>query len=266
MIKIRVVVLFLIYGLVVAYLPQMQINASGQQINAGPDQMVEIDNMLPINFILKAAEVQKSVARVTGPLIGEGTGFLIADNLLITNNHVIDSKMAADRANIEFNYQYNINHTFGPVSKYSVNTSGFFHTNRDLDYTIIELNDNPGKNWSYIPLFSYANTSKGEQVSIIQHPEGEPKKIALSDNDVTRSNPNGLIWYSTDTLRSSSGSPVFNNNWDVVALHHSLGYIDENGIGRDNEGVQIWRIVEDLISKLRNDEKGQDILERLNLM
>ena len=28
------------------------------------------------------------------------------------------------------------------------------------------------------------------------------------------------LWYQTDTVAGSSGSPVFNNSWQVAALHH----------------------------------------------
>jgi V8-like Glu-specific endopeptidase len=37
----------------------------------------------------------------------------------------------------------------------------------------------------------------------------------------------GRVQYLTDTLPGSSGSPVFDADWNVVALHHSGGWLKE---------------------------------------
>lgn len=75
-----------------------------------------------------------------------------------------------------------------------------------------------------------------------------------------------MLWYATDTQGGSSGSPVFNNDWLLVALHHSGVPETRDGKwqtidGRDydptrdgedrvkwiaNEGIRISRIVETL--------------------
>lgn len=41
--------------------------------------------------------------------------------------------------------------------------------------------------------------------------------------------------YLTDTLPHSSGSPVFNSEWEVVALHHAG--VQNKKIGNDNFAV-----------------------------
>jgi len=51
--------------------------------------------------------------------------------------------------------------------------------------------------------------------------------VALRDNKVlaigTQPGQSGddFLWYETDTLGGNSGSPVFNDQWQVVALHHA---------------------------------------------
>ena len=54
-----------------------------------------------------------------------------------------------------------------------------------------------------------------------------------------------FIHYSTDTMPGSSGSPVFNDEWMVVSLHHS-GVPDPNKPGQfiSNEGIRISSIME----------------------
>src|SRR6185369_6114461 len=60
----------------------------------------------------------------------------------------------------------------------------------------------------------------GEWLTIIQHPNGEQKQVCVRENRMIE-RTDDVVWYSADTLGGSSGSPVFNNDWYVVALHHS---------------------------------------------
>jgi V8-like Glu-specific endopeptidase len=53
----------------------------------------------------------------------------------------------------------------------------------------------------------------------------------------------------TDTLPGSSGSPVFNSSWQVVALHHSGGWLPEPGTNRvsfRNEGIHVRTLMRGL--------------------
>ncbi len=47
-------------------------------------------------------------------------------------------------------------------------------------------------------------------------------------------------FYSSDTEKGSSGAPVFNSRWEVVALHHkAIPKTDKNGNLIDENGHQI---------------------------
>lgn len=70
---------------------------------------------------------------------------------------------------------------------------------------------------------------RSEYATIIQHPNGRQKHIASRNNRITvypydddladkDKAANFFLYYSTDTLRGSSGSPVFSDQWNVVAL------------------------------------------------
>ena len=62
----------------------------------------------------------------------------------------------------------------------------------------------------------------GEFLTIVQHPNGERKQVCVRENRLLKYDESGpYVWYQTDTVGGSSGSPVFNNSWEVVALHHS---------------------------------------------
>jgi hypothetical protein len=63
---------------------------------------------------------------------------------------------------------------------------------------------------------------KATPLFIVQHPQGAPLKLMLDTQAVV-----GLygkkrrVRYRTNTDNGSSGSPVFDQNWNLVALHHS---------------------------------------------
>jgi len=91
------------------------------------------------------------------------------------------------------------------------------------------------------------HVATNETVTIIQHPRGRPKEIALRDNRVVRAD-SVVVQYSCDTEPGSSGSPVFNNQWKPVAIHHASVLTDSpegrrmaaNPRGRYlNEGIRL---------------------------
>jgi V8-like Glu-specific endopeptidase len=105
--------------------------------------------------------------------------------------------------------------------------------------------------WGSITL-APSSARRGDLVNIIQHPGGGPKQIALSF-DVVAFVGGGRLQYLTDTLPGSSGAPVFDRSWNLVALHHSGGWLTEPGsadkrVYYRNEGILIDRILEQLAS------------------
>jgi V8-like Glu-specific endopeptidase len=57
--------------------------------------------------------------------------------------------------------------------------------------------------------------------------------------------------YITSTLNGSSGSPIFSDGWEVLALHHAGGNIPEPTTQQRyfrNEGILVTSILADLPS------------------
>jgi endonuclease G, mitochondrial len=71
--------------------------------------------------------------------------------------------------------------------------------------------------------------AKGEPVFVVQHPNNQPKKVVFQNNRLIERGDVYLA-YEADTDAGSSGSPVFNRQWEVVALHHATQ------IARDSQG------------------------------
>ncbi len=206
------------------------------------EKVVGLNNLLSIGWVSRALELAACVCRVNTPS-GPGSGFLIATDLLLTNHHVLPDEQTAAATVAEFNYQVAWGGEPEPVRRFTCDAS-FFRNDKALDYAIVRLNGAPGDLYGFVNLARRAEPTVNDFVSIIQHPQGGPKKIAFTDNKVSAVFDD-LVQYSTDTEPGSSGSPVFNQDWELVGLHHRGGGL----AGPDgkkyftNEAIQIGAVV-----------------------
>ncbi len=219
------------------------------------ERIIGNSDLFPISYLKLGMTAGESVCRISirddrGRIQGYGTGFLVSPSVILTNNHVIKSEKVAINSLAEFNYQDD--EFFMPCATYNyrLDPDSLFITDEDLDFTLVAVKENiiNGKgiqDFGYLELIpEEGKVIEGECVSIIQHPKGGPKSVTIRENEV-RSKTDDFIHYLTDTEPGSSGSPVFNDQWLVVALHHS-GVPDPNNKGEwiANEGVRISSIAE----------------------
>jgi V8-like Glu-specific endopeptidase len=244
-------------------------------------------------FLPLGAERTRAVGRiVTKNDVGFGTGFLVSPRLLMTNNHVLEDAEAAAHSRVEFDFVRRFDGHIGTTQLFRLLPAEFFITSvaaddLNLDYTIVavEAVNSQGARLAergFIPLIATSGKlALKELANIIQHPGGEPQQVALRDSQVVESLED-FIRYEADTLPGSSGSPVFNDQWQLAALHHS-GIPEEVRPGvyrlRDggewdtrlplshskqlqlsarinwvsNEGVRISSIAADVRARLRGD-------------
>ncbi|MEM7531482.1 MAG: serine protease [Chloroflexota bacterium] len=206
--------------------------------------------LLPAYFLDLGAKKARSVVRVKLSDGGSGSGFLTGDNLLITNYHVIKSEEEAQQAKIQCNFQLTSSLHDAPITDYKLVPNEGFATSKADDWTAVRVQGNPNDKWGALPLLS-TNPQQGEWLNIIQHPNGGPKQIAFHDNPIVFVDES-RIQYLTDTTPGSSGSPCFDSSWNVVALHHSGGYLREPGTKNNkryyrNEGIHINRVIAGLV-------------------
>ncbi len=109
--------------------------------------------------------------------------------------------------------------------------------------------------------------SKGDAVIIVQHPKGKQKQIVLSNNEIIKNGLyQGVLRYEAQSNYGSSGSPVFNTHWKLVALHHAavprppessppIKQIETNDKPIAQQGIRICRIIEDLRRKSVTNSK-----------
>lgn len=212
----------------------------------------ETSTLLPISFLKKGILCSMSVVRIVwGNTLG--TGFLSNNNFIITNNHVLPTREAAREAIIQFNYENNWDGSPVSYENFKLDPDSGFYTSENYkdpnsyDYTAAKIAFDANSRFGSLA-FSLSTPRINDSVFIIQHPSGGPKQIALSHNTVTFVDEH-KIQYLTDTMPGSSGSPVFNDKWEVVALHNSVGWSQEPGLSRTafrNQGINAQRIIERL--------------------
>jgi endonuclease G, mitochondrial len=182
-----------------------------------------------------------------GRLVGYGTGSMISPDLMLTNHHVLDTAQAAATSQVEFDYQDGIDGKLLSVTTFGFDPDRFFLADEALDFAIVAVR---ARTTELAPfgfnrlIESDGKALVGEFVTIVQHPRGEKKQVALRENRII-DGPEGFVHYCADTEPGSSGSPVFNDQWEVVGLHHASVRAPEHPEfgGVLNEGIRVSAIL-----------------------
>ena len=215
------------------------------------ERIIDGNDLVGINYLAQGTRSARSVGRISlrdesGRTIGYGTGFLVAANIAMTNNHVIGSDVEGANALIEFDYEQDEFYHDRPIRTFRLLPGQCFITDEKLDFTLIGVDASAEDrsaaldNYPWLRLKAAPGKAfKGEFLTIIQHPGGERKQVCVRENKLLKYTDH-TVWYETDTLGGSSGSPVFNNLWEVVALHHSgIPQTDSRGRWLTVDG-QVW--------------------------
>ncbi len=247
----------------------------------------ETRDFLSVNFLAKAIQASRCVGRIVtklgGGRVGYGTGFLVSPRLLLTNHHVLPSGSEAAMSTVEFDYQLDILGKTLTTQRFRLQPDVFFLNDKALDFALVAVSPaseqgKPLNKYGWLPLIKdEGKIILKDCVNIIQHPRGELKQVVIRENELVDLLDSGFAHYRGDTEPGSSGSPAFNDQWEVIALHHSGvpktdekgQYIDvDGGIWRKgddparlvwlaNEGIRISRIVQ-YVEKapIRNHERA----------
>lgn len=207
------------------------------------------DDLVTPQFLQLALAASRCVGRITvrgasGSLLGYGTGMLVGPGILLTNHHVLER--AADAAQSEVTFGFETNATLPSEERvFRLAPQKLFITDEALDFTFVAVSPadtrgQPGTDLGYICLNPQEGKAiNGEFVNVIQHPNGGPKMFSLRENRIVDVLTN-YLQYVADTAPGSSGAPVFNDQFEMVALHHS-GVPERDAQGRTlNRDGQPW--------------------------
>jgi endonuclease G, mitochondrial len=223
-----------------------------------------IINFQDKNVLDKLSLMAQAVCRILKDGVAIGTGFLVAEDIIITNHHVIPDPGFAEDMLAEFDYELDSDNVPKASACFRLDARAFFlssslevqegDSDSGLDFTLIGLSRTGMKGEEitrYRPVLLDGNQGKiikGESCVIIQHPAGQPKKIVLKDIAFFSETASSLV-YESDTLPGSSGSMVVGlGTCEVVALHHS-------GLPATNEQNQVLTKSGELATSETPDEE-----------
>ena len=260
------------------------------------ERIIAGNDLVDVNYLELGLLCSHSVCRIhlrdgSGSTIGYGTGFLVAPGVLMTNHHVINTAEDARYSLAEFDYERDARGEDRPVAVFALDVGTPPLTVQALDFALVAVSprasDGRGlDDFGHLPLNPAPGKAiYGEYLTIIQHPGGERKQVCVRDNKMLRYDKDApTLWYATDTTAGSSGSPVFNGVWQVVALHHAgvpkkdargnwltvdgqiydPSSMDESkGAWIANEGIRISAICEHLRTQAANHPLARRVLAAL---
>lgn len=235
-------------------------DSSLEKIITGTNSLLDI-----AEWRSRLSEIEFQVCRLEIASQPVGTGFLIGPDLLMTCYHVVETLLhgADSPKDLLARFDFKITrrqvvanpgrtflldsdwlYDFSPYDPAEVQDPNHAcPSTEELDYAILRLANKPGnqpvseqsiedrpRGWVSLTDRVYSFPT-GSPLFIVQHPEGAPLKLAMDTEAILGFNANQTrVRYRTNTEKGASGSPCFNNQWQLVALHHS-------GIVEFNEGI-----------------------------
>ncbi|MGE3956456.1 MAG: serine protease [Vicinamibacterales bacterium] len=189
-----------------------------------------------------------------------GTGWMVKGSALraawgdapvmVTNAHVISNEVKAAirvdqaRATFEVESTASVTPKFYPVSELLFTSPPPGEVDKELDVTVVRLDGLPADCCTLPATDLLPTINARTRAYVIGHPKGSGLQISLHDSvllDVD--DDERLVHYRTPTEPGSSGSPVFNSAWEVIAVHHSgssqTKRLHGSGTYEANEGISV---------------------------
>ncbi|MEL7450033.1 MAG: serine protease [Pseudomonadota bacterium] len=166
---------------------------------------------------------------------GQGSGFLVRgtdlheslgpDWVVVTNAHVISDDPTEQTGSPAALPPHEVRICFeakDPNTEFDVEQILFSSPRTELDCTIVSLATPIEHSTPYPIARRLPLVGKNQRVYVIGHPRGGGLSYSIDDN-LLLDHQAPKLHYRAPTEGGSSGSPVFNQQWDLVALHHAGG-------------------------------------------
>jgi Trypsin-like peptidase domain/Tetratricopeptide Repeats-Sensor len=222
---------------------------------------------------LTGLERCRAVARIESMYADAiGTGFLVngkelspelPDLVLVTNGHVVPEGLPYGQAVAVFHGL--VGDEQSARRRFEVVRWWWYEPARapDLDISILELDAYPG-DVRPMPLaveMPRLGTPTPPRAYVIGHPSGlETPQFSLQDN-LLIDYDDAVVHYRSPTEHGSSGSPVFDASWSLIAVHHAGGLEipklhGDGGTYPANEGIAVSAIKAKLVAV---PPRGEDV-------
>jgi len=227
------------------------------------EQILGRDRFRNLGWYRKGLERASSVCKFVDQLgEGFGTGFLVqAEDLglahaarwvVLTNAHVISESaeeqsgipaaVPPDAATLMFEASE------FPTRVFTIDRVLAQSPRRELDFSVLALAEEGDFPDPYPIARRLPLIDRNQRIYVIGHPKGGNISFSLNDN-LLLDHEAPRVHYRSPTEGGSSGSPLFNQNWELIGLHHAGGkemprLNGQSGRYPANEGLWIQSIRE----------------------
>ncbi|MBK6870956.1 MAG: trypsin-like peptidase domain-containing protein [Kineosporiaceae bacterium] len=232
-----------------------RVGTSARAANPNLEKVFGADRYVSLPWYRRGLVRCRAVARIETPLSGGvGTGFLVRardigldrdDVVVLTNAHVVPGGVDADDADVAFHalqeddvrYRFSIREVLWTSPPDHLDATVLLLDEAPAGVEPVEVTDKPPAVGAKTPQRAY----------VIGHPRGiEVPQFSLQDNEIL-DHDETFVHYRSPTEPGSSGSPVFDNQWRAIALHHSGDERMHKLNGRSghyqaNEGIRLSAI------------------------
>lgn len=172
------------------------------------------------------------LVHLRSPSGGTGCGYLVAPDLVLTCHHVVPTRSAA-----------RMTAAGGPTGRRRRFDPGRFATCRTLDWTLLGLERQPGAGPRTGEVARPPRPAPGDELVVVQPRPAEPSGLRLTRVRVTGT-AGPFLRYDGPTTYGSSGAPVFDRWWRLVAMHQRRGHLDGAGPSAAivGEGVRVGAV------------------------
>jgi V8-like Glu-specific endopeptidase len=228
------------------------------------ERILGADRYLSLTWYRTGLQRCRAVARIqTADDRSVGTGFLVAGPdlhpdlpplVLVTNGHVVPEELDPVDAVVAF---HGLDDDPGSQSRFRVTRPWWYRPSAGdgLDTTILELDGYP-RDVIPVPLADALPSKplRHRRAYVIGHPGGSSlPQFSLQDN-ILLDYDRRVLHYRSPTEGGSSGSPVFDEGWRLIGLHHSGGtrmpqLNNAGGTYAANEGITVDAIRVELATR-----------------
>jgi len=189
------------------------------------------DDIVSIEFLEAGLLARRAIGRIWDGAQSSSTGFHVGLGIIMTAGHSLPSIAEASDHVLQMDYEEQSLGTPRRISEFSLDPEAFFLRNDEYDVALCAATDFTGMappldsfGWHVLSMED-ENISTGTPISLIQHPDGRMKSLVVHNSHFVdtgkSSHDDRYCWYTADTRPGSSGAPVFDPAWRILALHHS---------------------------------------------
>lgn len=210
-------------------------------LNKVPNQEVFIGDAdwIDTKYLTNAMEKSNAAATVYVRMTSSRcSGFMVSDDIIMTNNHCIGSASEAKGVYVRFDWL----DSAGGYKQYTCDE--FIGTNYALDFTLVRCKGSPGKAHPQVVLGAYQGKT-GYPIYVTQqncdyYSSGSCTPYQKISYGSLVGYSNSGVEHNADTLGGSSGSPIFDKDSHKVVAIHNAG----SSSAQKNYGVQMYKIVD----------------------